>query len=259
MFGLNLPSVDNDIKDEKNAPLQPAEVQDPCGFIKDHLHFNYVNDAPGSTRMAAYHGTTCLSFIYDGGIVVAVDSRATGGSFIFSGTVMKILDIAPNMVGTMAGGAADCQYWLRNLSRIYRLHKFRYQQPLTVAAASKILVNNLYQYKGYNLSIGSMICGYDNTGPHIFYVDNDGSRIAGKRFSVGSGSTYALGVLDTDWRSDMTKEEACALGRKAIYHATYRDSGSGGRVTVVHITAAGKEYVSQTDVLDLHDFDHMPE
>ena len=51
----------------------------------------------------------------------------------------------------------------------------------------------------------SMICGYDNTGPHIFFVDNDGSRIPGKLFSVGSGSTYALGVLDAEYREDMTK------------------------------------------------------
>ncbi|KAH0796081.1 20S proteasome subunit beta 5 [Histomonas meleagridis] len=85
-------------------------------FHQEPSSLQLCYDPAGSTRMAAYHGTTCLSFIYDGGIVVAVDSRATGGSFIFSGTVMKILDIAPNMVGTMAGGAADCQYWLRNLS-----------------------------------------------------------------------------------------------------------------------------------------------
>nr|AIF54502.1 20S proteasome subunit beta 5 [Tritrichomonas foetus] len=258
MSGLQFPQHDV-IDGENQAPLQPANVEDPCGFIKNHLHFNYTNDAPDSNRIAAYHGTTCLSFIYKGGIVVAVDSRATGGSFIFSGTVMKILDIAPNMIGTMAGGAADCQYWLRSLSRICRLHNFRYQQPLTVAAASKILVNELYSYKGYNLSIGTMICGYDSTGPHIFYIDNDGSRLEGKRFSVGSGSTYAYGVLDTCYKYEMTKEEACDLGRKAIYHATYRDSGSGGRVTVVHIDENGAQRISQTDVFDIHDFDKKVE
>lgn len=239
-------------REEPARALEPANVPDPCQFIKNHLSLSYTNEP---NKMAAVHGTTTLSFIYNGGIVVAVDSRATGGQFIFSQTVMKILPIAPNMIGTMAGGAADCQYWLRYLSRLIQLHKFRYQQPLTVAAASKLLVNALYEYKGYNLSIGSMICGYDNAGPHIFYIDNDGSRIAGKRFSVGSGSTHAYGVLDTCYREDMTKEEACELGRKAIYHATYRDSGSGGRVTVVHITENGVEWVDQTDVFDMHDFE----
>ena len=256
MIGFDIAPRREAPAEEIPRPLAPADTPDPCAFVKEHLHFSYQNEQnEKGTKMAGYHGTTTLAFIYNGGIVVAVDSRATGGSYIFSGTVMKILDIAPNMVGTMAGGAADCQYWLRELSRIYRLHRFRYQQPLTVAAASKILVNMIYDYKGYNLSIGSMICGYDNTGPHIFYVDNDGSRLCGTKFSVGSGSTHAYGILDTEWRADMTKEEACELGRKAIYHATYRDAGSGGRVTVVHITEQGVERISQTDVSDIHNYE----
>jgi 20S proteasome subunit beta 5 len=260
MLGLNIAPEAEEVTLDHTRPLQPANVADPCGFIKDHLHFSYVNEPPGDhVKIAAHHGTTCLAFKYDGGIVIAVDSRATGGSFIFSGTVMKVIEIAPNILGTIAGGAADCQYWLRQLGRICRLHKFRYQQPLTVAAASKILVNNLYEYKGYNLSIGSLICGYDSSGSHIFYVDNDGTRIAGGRFSVGSGSTHALGILDTCWRGDLTKEEACELGRRAIYGATFRDSGSGGRVTVFHMSEGAYEQVSQTDVADLHDYGSRPQ
>ena len=30
---------------------------------------------------------------------------------IASGTVKKVLEINPYLLGTMAGGAADCQYW----------------------------------------------------------------------------------------------------------------------------------------------------
>jgi 20S proteasome subunit beta 5 len=47
-------------------------------------------------------------------------------------------------------------------------------------------------------------------------------------FSVGSGSTYAYGVLDAGYRWDLTDEEAVDLGQRAIYHATHRDSYSGG-------------------------------
>ena len=73
-----------------------------------------------------------------------------------------------------------------------------------------------------------MITGGDKTGPSLFYVDSDGTRLKGKRFSVGSGSSYAYGVLDTDFKWDMTDEEAQELGRRAIYHATHRDAYSGG-------------------------------
>ena len=49
-------------------------------------------------------------------------------------------------------------------------------------------------------------------------------------FSVGSGSTYAYGVLDSGYDWDLEVDEARELGRRAIYHATYRDSYSGGVV-----------------------------
>ena len=49
-------------------------------------------------------------------------------------------------------------------------------------------------------------------------------------FSVGSGSTYAYGVLDTGYRYDLSVEEARELGKRAIYHATHRDGYSGGCV-----------------------------
>ncbi len=62
----------------------------------------------------------------------------------------------------------------------------------------------------------------------MYYVDNDGTRTPGQVFSVGSGSLYAYGVLDSGYRPDLTDEEAYELGRRAIYHATYRDASSGG-------------------------------
>jgi hypothetical protein len=59
------------------------------------------------------YGTTTLSFIYDGGIVAAVDSRASLGNFVGSKTTQKVLPVNTHMLGTMAGGAADCSYWIR--------------------------------------------------------------------------------------------------------------------------------------------------
>ena len=36
------------------------------------------------------------------------------------------------------------------------------------------------------------------------------------------------------YRWDMSKEEAEELGRRAIFHATYRDSASGGTASGEH-------------------------
>ena len=61
------------------------------------------------------HGTTTLGFIFQGGVIIAVDSRATQGSVISSQTVKKVIEINKFLLGTMAGGAADCQFWQRFL------------------------------------------------------------------------------------------------------------------------------------------------
>ncbi len=52
------------------------------------------------------HGTTTLAFRFQGGIIVATDSRATAGDWIASQTVKKVIEINSHLLGTMAGGAA---------------------------------------------------------------------------------------------------------------------------------------------------------
>ncbi len=214
------------------------------------------------------HGTTTLAFVFQGGVIVAVDSRSTMGSYIGSQHVKKIIEINPQLLGTMAGGAADCSYWERELGKQCRLYELRHKERISVAAASKILANITYSYKGYGLSMGTMICGWDkkvrgalvfltnltlgSQGPHIYYVDSEGSRLQGNLFSVGSGSTFAYGVLDTGYRFDMSDEEAQELGRRAIHHATHRDAYSGGVIQVYHVKKNGWEVISRQDTNDLY-------
>lgn len=76
--------------------------------------------------------------------------------------------------------------------------------------------------------------------------------MCGDLFSVGSGSMYAYGVVDSGLRHDLSVEEACELGRRAIYQATYRDAYSGGVVNLYRVHSQGWERVSQDDVLKLH-------
>ncbi|KAJ4428962.1 hypothetical protein ANN_25958 [Periplaneta americana] len=178
------------------------------------------------------HGTTTLGFRYQGGVVLAVDSRATGGQFIGSQTMKKIVEINDYLLGTLAGGAADCVYWDRVLAKQCRMYELRNRERISVAAASKLMANMVYNYKGMGLSMGMMIAGWDKRGPGLYYVDSEGTRTKGKVFSVGSGSVYAFGVLDSGYRWDLKDEEAYDLGRRSIYHATHRDAYSGGIVRV---------------------------
>ncbi|KAJ0095872.1 hypothetical protein Patl1_16909 [Pistacia atlantica] len=207
-------------------------------------------------------GTTTLAFIFKEGVIVAADSRASMGGYISSQSVKKIIEINPYMLGTMAGGAADCQFWHRNLGIKCRLHELANKRRISVTGASKLLANILYSYRGMGLSVGTMIAGWDETGPGLYYVDSEGGRLKGTRFSVGSGSPYAYGVLDSGYlisyntciryKYDLSVEEAAELAKRSIYHATFRDGASGGVASVYHVGPNGWKKLSGDDVGELY-------
>jgi len=229
--------------------MLPA-VADPAAYSKQNFGVGYGTDTEQAVQFAK--GTTTLAFKFNEGIIIAVDSRSTMGPYIASQTVKKVIEINPYLLGTMAGGAADCAYWERNLGMQCRLYELRNKERISVAAASKLLANTMYQYRGYGLSMGTMVTGWDKTGPQLYYCDNDATRLHGDLFSVGSGSTYAYGVLDSNHRADLTVDEAIDLGKRAIYHATHRDAYSGGICNVYHMKETGWVKVGAWDVNDLH-------
>ena len=96
-----------------------------------------------------------------------------------------------------------------------------------------------------------MICGWDKTGPSVFYVDSDGTRLKGDLFSVGSGSTFAYGVLDQGYRWDLTDEEAQELGRRSIYAAGHRDAFSGNTCNLFHVKEDGWKFIGNVSSVPL--------
>jgi len=108
----------------------------------------------------------------------------------------------------------------------------------------------------------------------LFYVDSDGTRLKGDIFSVGSGSTFAYGVLDQvssnttgitsqyqnsrsplsisqGYRWDLTDEEAQELGRRSIVAAGHRDGYSGNTNNLYHVRENGWEFLGNMDISDL--------
>lgn len=239
---------------DQNESMLPSEI------TSDELPL--VDESFLSERYAARNeviesyvnkGTTTLSFIFQGGVIMACDSRASMGQEISDSTVRKVIPITERLMGSLAGGAADCQYWLKHLGRLCRLYELRHRERIPVAAAANMLSSIFWQYRSYGLSAGCVIAGFDEAaGPQIFRIDNTGTKVETRLFSVGSGSTYAYGILDEAWRDDMSVDEAVALARRAICAATHRDAFSGGYVRVFLGTAEGWKTVDPgTDVSEL--------
>ncbi|XP_049880184.1 proteasome subunit beta type-5 [Pectinophora gossypiella] len=252
--GDSLASFQNDVIGYSQNFVNSAQLAVPpfANPAETLAQFNRKDETGKDIKIQFDHGTTTLGFRYQGGVLLAVDSRATGGQFIGSQSMKKIVEINNYLLGTLAGGAADCVYWDRVLAKQCRLYELRNRERISVAAASKLMANMVYNYKGMGLSMGMMLAGYDKRGAQLYYVDNDGTRTPGKVFSVGSGSVYAFGVLDSGYSWDLTDEEAQELGRRAIYHATHRDAYSGGIIRVYHINEQGWVNISNQDCSDLH-------
>ena len=68
------------------------------------------------------------------------------------------------MLTTLAGGAADCQFWETHLAHECRKYELKYGERVSVAMASKMLTNIIYHYRSYGLSIGCMLAGCDKAG-----------------------------------------------------------------------------------------------
>ena len=77
----------------------------------------------------------------------------------------------------------------------------------------------------------------------MYYVDSDGTRLKGDIFSVGSGSTFAYGVLDQGYNWDLSDEDAQELGRRSIYAAGHRDAFSGNTINLYHIKEDGWRFI----------------
>ena len=108
-----------------------------------------------------YHGTTTLAFLFGDGVIVAVDSKASVGSYVGSRTVRKVFPISNCMVATMAGGAADCAFWIRRTARQAKVLEYEHGSPLKVRSVAKLLAASLREYRGSELSVGTMVAGFD--------------------------------------------------------------------------------------------------
>ncbi|XP_037376760.1 proteasome subunit beta type-8 [Talpa occidentalis] len=233
--------------------MRSPELALPRGMQPTEFFQTLARNGEWDARNEMVHGTTTLAFKFQHGVIVAVDSRATAGNYIADTRVNKVIEINPYLLGTMSGSAADCQYWERLLAKECRLYYLRNGERISVSAASKLLSNMMCQYRGMGLCMGSMICGWDKKGPGLYYVDENGTRLSGSMFSTGSGRQFAYGVMDSGYRQDLSPKEAYDLGRRAIVHATHRDSYSGGVVNMYHMKEDGWVKVESTDVNDLMD------
>ncbi|MDD1718300.1 MAG: archaeal proteasome endopeptidase complex subunit beta [Methanoregulaceae archaeon] len=186
-------------------------------------------------------GTTTVGLVFDGGVILATEKRATMGYFIASKRAKKVYQIADRIGMTTAGGVGDAQQLARIMTVECSLFQVRRGKPITVGAASTLLSNVLNGNRYFPYYVQLLVGGVDEHGPSIYSVDAlGGATMEEEIVATGSGSPMAYGVLEDRFTPKLAEEDAVGLAIRALRAAMRRDAGSGEGIHVVIIT--GEKY-----------------
>jgi len=196
-------------------------------------------------------GTTTLGLTCKDGVVMAADKRATMGLFIANKSAEKLNMIQPYAWMTIAGGVADAQYLIEVLRAESNIFNYVSEKPMGVKAIATYLSRILNYYKGY-FQVGLILGGYGAEGPALFQIGAYGSIMPENITAIGSGSPYAIGVLEAQWNENLTVEQGLNIAAAAVRSSIIRDVFSGNGIDVVAIKKDGyikKFYSIETDPL----------
>jgi 20S proteasome subunit beta 2 len=189
----------------------------------------------GSLPRVLKTGTTIVGAVFDGGVVLAADTRATEGSVVADKRCQKIHYIAPNVLCCGAGTAADTEQVTLMVSSGLTLHRLETRKQSRVVEALTMLKRHLYSYQGH-VSAALVLGGVDVEGPFLATVAPHGSTDRLPFVAMGSGSLAAMGVLETGYKDGMTADDAKKLVTGAIHAGMFNDPFSGTQVDVCVIT-----------------------
>lgn len=184
-------------------------------------------------------GTTIVGCRFDGGVVIAADTRATVGDIVADKNTEKLHKITPHIWCAGAGTAADTEMVTQLISSNVELHSLYTGRQARVVTCLTRLKQHLFKYQGH---IGAylIVAGVDPTGPKLFAIQAHGSTDVGYYLSLGSGSLAAMAVLESKWHKDLQKEEAMQLCAEAIEAGIWNDLGSGSNVDMC-VMETGKD------------------
>jgi proteasome beta subunit len=182
----------------------------------------------------APHGTTIVSLVFDGGVVMAGDRRATMGNVIAQKDVQKVFEADAFSVVGIAGTAGIAV----ELVRLFQVELEHYEKiegtQLSLEGKANRLTTMLRGNLGMamqGLAVVPLFAGFDlaRQRGRIFSYDVTGGRYEEHDFyAVGSGSTFARGSLKKLFHSDATADQAVRIALEALYDAADDDSATSG-------------------------------
>ncbi len=183
-------------------------------------------------------GATAVGITFQRGVVLASDKRIAYGNFLVSKNIRKTFQITPNVAVACAGLVADMQLLTLQIAALARIRRMELKREIPTNSIAKMISGTMYERRFFPF-LTQMIVGGVVDEPTIYTLDPLGSVLPDEYAAVGTGAEIALGVLDPQFKKDMTEQEAVDLATRAIRSATMRDSFTGDGIDVMIIDSDG--------------------
>ncbi len=194
-------------------------------------------------------GTTTVGIVCRDGIVLAADKRATaGGGIILNKDVQKVFKLTDDLAVTIAGTVSDIQLITKLIKAEVELKTIRTGKKPQVKEVANLMGSIIYQnirkFSAIPGITAFLLAGRDQSGLHLYELSPDGTVMKQEKYMAdGSGFMYALGVLDTSYKPEISVQEGVKLAVQAVNAALQRDASSGEGIDVLTVTKDGAKIV----------------
>ena len=173
------------------------------------------------------------------GVVLGNDRRATWGYTVTNKSTKKLFKIT-DYIGIAAYGLiGDFQILVKIMKAQANLYKLETGERISTKSMGKLVSNYLYSRKMFPLLTNLIIAGVDKDGPKLYTLDAIGSLMPDDYGTAGTGMLLSIGILEAEYKSDMTIEEGEKLVEKTIKNTIKRDAMSGNGIDLLIITKDG--------------------
>lgn len=183
-------------------------------------------------------GATVVGISYNDGVILAAEKRVSFGNFVVNKNIKKTFTVTDQVGAACAGMVADMQILVRQveaLSKIRRLETRRSVPPNSVAKLMSVI---MFERRYFPLLTQVIVGGIDAKS-EIYTLDPLGSVLPDDYAAVGTGAELALGIIDAEYKPDMSEEKAKELAVRAIKSAIQRDAASGDGIDVLSVSKNG--------------------
>lgn len=185
-------------------------------------------------------GATAVGITYQDGIVLAAEKRISYGNFVVNKNTKKIFTITDQVASACAGMVADMQVLTRQVGALAKIRKLETRRDMATNSVAKLMSVIMFERRYFPL-LTQVIVGGVQTTPEIYTLDPLGSLLPDNYAAVGTGAEMALGIMDAEYKKNMSGDTSKKLAIKAVKSSIQRDSASGDGIDVLTITKKGIE------------------